>query len=446
MILTRLTSLVSNAETLRQRATIASAWAVAGFGTQRVMQLASNVILTRLLFPEAFGLMTLANVIMIGIGMFSDVGLKPAIVQSADGATEDFLNTAWTVQVIRGAILWGVCCLVAWPVALIYKQPTLFGLIVVLGSSAFIAGFQSTMLAVQEKRLHLGALTIVQVVGQFVTLVVMALLAWRMGSVWSLAYGTVIGTVIWTVLSFVLLPGHRHRFHLDPKTVRNLFNFGRWIFISTMFTYLGGQGLRAIQGGLIPIETLGILGIAQTFAAMPSELAAQVQGVVGFPALAEARGEGHDRFLGTFAKIRLRVLLLTLPVFFVLALASGPLIWTLYDSRYHSAAGYMALLSVSGPIAVVSSGYQSAFLALGKVRLHANLMAVFMVTKILGTVAGFYAGGVIGMLIGAAVATFVGYAYVAYVAARDGLFSAKVDGICLATIAAMAGVVWYLYF
>ena len=446
MIFARLTSLVSNAETLRQRATIASAWAVAGFGTQRVMQLASNIILTRLLFPEAFGLMTLANVIMIGLGMFSDVGIKPAIVQSADGATENFLNTAWTVQVIRGAILWGVCCLLAWPVALIYKQPTLFGLMIVMGSSAFITGFQSTMLAVREKRLHLGALTTVQVVGQFVTLIVTALLAWQMGSVWALAYGTIIGSVIWTVLSFVLLPGHRHRFYLDPKTVSNLFNFGRWIFVSTMFTYLGGQGLRAIQGGLIPIETLGILGIAQTFAAMPSDLAGQVQGVVGFPALAEARGEGHDRFLGTFAKIRLRVLLLTLPVFFLLALASGPLIWTLYDSRYHAAAGYMALLCVTGPIAVVSSGYQSAFLALGKVRLHANLMAVFMVTKILGTVAGFYAGGVVGMLVGAAVSTFVGYAYVAYVAARDGLFSGKVDGICLATITAMGGVVWYLYF
>ena len=100
MVVARLTNWVSNAETLRDRATLASIWTVGGFGMQKVLQLGSNLILTRLLFPEAFGLMTLANVILIGIQMFSDVGIKPAIVQSEHGEKEDYLNTAWTVQII----------------------------------------------------------------------------------------------------------------------------------------------------------------------------------------------------------------------------------------------------------------------------------------------------------------------------------------------------------
>lgn len=446
MVMKRLTALLSNADTLRQRATLASVWAVAGFGMQRVMQLASNLILTRLLFPEAFGLMTLANVILIGLAMFSDVGIKPAIVQSEDGAKDEYLNTAWTVQVIRGFILWGVCCLIAWPAALVYKQPVLFPLMCVLGATAAINGFASTTLALREKKLHLGALVTVQVAGQFITLTITALFAWWLGTVWALAYGGVAGAFVSTVLGFVALPGHRHRLHLDPVAARNLLRFGRWIFVSTMVTYLGGQGIRAIQGGLISIETLGILGIATTFATMPAELATQVQNLVGFPALSEARIHGQERFLGTFAKIRTRILLGSLPIFFVLGLAAGPLIWGLYDSRYHAAAGYMALLCVTGPIGIVSAGYQSAFMALGKVRLHANLMAVFMVTRILGTVLGFYAGGTIGMLIGGGIATFVGYIYVAYMAAKDGLFSVKVDALCLGLIVVMSIFIKILYF
>ncbi|RYF38320.1 MAG: polysaccharide biosynthesis protein, partial [Cytophagaceae bacterium] len=384
----------------------ASMWAVVGFGMQRAMQLASNLILTRLLYPEAFGLMTLANVILIGLQMFSDVGIKPAIVQSEHGDTEKYLNTAWTVQIIRGFILWGICCCIAWPASIMYGQPTLFGLMCILGATAAINGFASTTLALRERRLHLGALIMVQVAGQFMALTVTALFAWLLGSVWALAYGGVLGALISTALGFIALPGHKHRIQLDPGAARSLLSFGRWIFVSTMVTYLGGQGIRAIQGGLISIETLGILGIAQTFATMPAELAAQVQNLVGFPALSEARLHGPERFLNVFTKIRIRILISTLPLFFILGVGSGPLIWTLYDARYSAAAGYMALLCLTGPVGIVSAGYQSAFMALGKVRLHANLMAVFMVTRIAGTVIGFYMGQAVGMLIGGGVIFF----------------------------------------
>lgn len=446
MVVARLTNWVSNAETLRHRATLASMWTVGGFGMQKVLQLGSNLILTRLLFPEAFGLMTLANVILIGIQMFSDVGIKPAIVQSEHGEKEDYLNTAWTVQIIRGFIVWGVCCLIAYPASLIYGQPILFGLICVLGSTAAISGFSSIAFALREKRLHLGALVGVQLLGQFITLSVTALFAWRLGSVWALAYGGVASALITTVLGFIALPGHRHRLFMDSESVKSLLRFGRWIFVSTVVTYLGGQGLRAIQGGLIPIQALGILGIAQTFATMPAELSGKVQDLVGFPALSEARREGPEKFARVFIKIRTRVLLGALSLFFIFSLLAGPIIWTLYDKRYVAAGPYLALLCVTGPFDIIAVGYQSAFMALGKVRLHANLLAVFMVTKILGTVAGYFAGGVVGMLIGIGLGTLAGYVVVAVFAAKDGLFSMKLDFVVLALVAVMGVMVKILYF
>lgn len=446
MVVARFKNWISNAETLRHRATLASMWTVGGFGIQKMLQLVSNLVLTRLLFPEAFGLMTLANVILIGISMFSDVGIKPAIVQSDHGEKEDYLNTAWTVQVIRGFVVWGVCCLIAYPASLVYGQPILFGLICVLGSTAAISGFSSIALALREKRLHLGALVGVQLLGQFITLSVTAVFAWLIGSVWALAYGGVASALITTVLGFVALPGHRHRFFIDPDSVKSLLRFGRWIFVSTVVTYLGGQGLRAIQGGLIPIHTLGILGIAQTFAMMPTELFGKVQDLVGFPALSEARRGSREKFISVFNKLRTRILMGALSMFFVLALLSGPLIWTMYDKRYYAAVPYMALLCLTGPVDVISAGYTGAFMALGKVRLHANLLAVFMVTKVFGTVVGYHLGGVVGMLIGVGLGTFVGYSVVAFYAAKDGLFSLKLDALVWALVACIGISVKFLYF
>src|SRR5712675_1262901 len=110
------------ASSLRSRALAGSAWTTFGFGGQKLIQLVSNLVLTRLLFPEAFGLMALANVILLGLGMFSDLGIKPSIVQHEQGDSEKFLNTAWTIQILRGLSVWLAACVLAYPASLIYHD------------------------------------------------------------------------------------------------------------------------------------------------------------------------------------------------------------------------------------------------------------------------------------------------------------------------------------
>ena len=65
------------------------------------------MILTRLLVREVYALMDVTMVFLQGLHMFADVGIGTSIVQSKRGDDRDFLNTAWTVQVLRGLVLWG---------------------------------------------------------------------------------------------------------------------------------------------------------------------------------------------------------------------------------------------------------------------------------------------------------------------------------------------------
>src|SRR5690554_1654660 len=99
-----------------------------GYGTAQLLRLASNVILAKLLFPEAFGLMVLVAIFMQGIAMFSDIGILPSIIQNKRGDDPAFLNTAWTIQVIRGVLIWIVACIGAYPYALIYNEPLLMSM------------------------------------------------------------------------------------------------------------------------------------------------------------------------------------------------------------------------------------------------------------------------------------------------------------------------------
>ena len=67
---------------------------------------------------------------------------KPAIIQSPRGDDERFLNTAWTLSVVRGCALWLLTCALAWPIAWYYHEPLLAPLIVVTTDHGRAANFR----------------------------------------------------------------------------------------------------------------------------------------------------------------------------------------------------------------------------------------------------------------------------------------------------------------
>ncbi|OED50635.1 hypothetical protein AB838_01625 [Rhodobacteraceae bacterium (ex Bugula neritina AB1)] len=88
-----------------------ASWLMIGDGGPQALRLAFNLILTRILFPEAIGLMALVTVEAMALPLFSNVGLGPPGTQNKRGDDPEFLNTAWTIQVFRGFDLWALTAL-----------------------------------------------------------------------------------------------------------------------------------------------------------------------------------------------------------------------------------------------------------------------------------------------------------------------------------------------
>jgi O-antigen/teichoic acid export membrane protein len=116
-------------------------WTIAGDGITQIIRFGSHLILTRLLVPELFDLVSLAYLLIAVVNVFSDIGLKLSIIQNQRGENQEFLNTAWTMQVIRSFFI-GLCViLVTLPVANFYKEPGLLWLMPVLAINTIIGGF-----------------------------------------------------------------------------------------------------------------------------------------------------------------------------------------------------------------------------------------------------------------------------------------------------------------
>ena len=76
-------------------------------------QIRTNLALTRILVPELFGIMMIVNTVRTGIELLSDIGIAQSVIRSSRGEQPVFYNTAWTLQVARGAALFLLCAL--WP-------------------------------------------------------------------------------------------------------------------------------------------------------------------------------------------------------------------------------------------------------------------------------------------------------------------------------------------
>lgn len=424
---------------LGSRASRSGVWIGGGFILQRGLQFVSNLILTRLLFPEAFGLMALSTVFLVGLAMFSDLGIKPSIIRDPRGNDPVFLNTAWSIQAIRGLALFGVGCLLAYPISLVYEQPILFPLLAILSITAAIAGFTSVKMATAERDLDFRTVTFVQIAGQLISIIIMAALAYSWRSVWALAAGNIVGSIVTVLMGHILLRGHRHRFRIEREAAKSLVHFGKWIFLSTIVTYLGGEGLRAIQGGLITPAEFGVLAIAYTIASIPIELSLRLTASIGLPALSESYRNDPEKLFDVLHKFRKRVLSLSLPLVAAVAFTSEVLVSLLYDARYHAAGAFVVAITLSNAIPLISAGYNNALLALGRAHTYLWIMAFAAAGRVIGTIVGFHFFGILGMIVGIGVANVVLLLIVWIATLRLGILDAKLDIMGVAVIVTLAG-------
>lgn len=416
-------------EGLRARAMRGSGWTLMGFGAQQVLRLGSTLILTRLLFPEAFGLMALAQVFLQGLTMLSDIGVGPSIIQNKRGDDPDFLATAWTMQVIRGFALFLGMCALAYPASLIYDEPLLFPILLLIGTTAMLSGFQSIGIATASRKMALGRLTMIDLVSQVCGITTMVVWAWLHPTVWALVAGGIIGAMVRVALGHFVLGSAGNKLHFERSAAHEIFHFGKWIFFATALTYFGGQGLRLIQGSLVSMSMLGMIAIAASIATLGGTVINKVIGSVLFPAFAEIHRKEPDQFVRKVRDMRFKVLLATSPFFLMSIMLGQPIIALLYDERYEQAGVFVVVLSVSTAVQMLRVFFAQTMFVKGDSYGHAFVMFFSSVLQILGVVLGYFAGGVVGMLWGGVIAEAIIYPISIYRVRRHKVWVPSIDVI-----------------
>jgi O-antigen/teichoic acid export membrane protein len=412
---------------LKKAAVNGAIWTVGSYGLTQAIRFFSNLILTRLLFPELFGLMSLVNIFIMGLALLSDVGINQSIVRSKKGGDPDFLDTAWTIQVIRGAGLGLIAAIISYPLSQVYARPEIFWLLPIVGVSVVVSGFTSTGVAMTNRQMNVKKLVLFELCGQVIGISAMLLWAWLSPTIWALVAGTLTTTVVRTIASHWLVRSHRNRFLLNKEAVHELFSFGKWIFVSSVLTFLAGQVDRLILGKYLTLTVLGVYTIAFTLADLPKQIILALSDKVIFPSFSQMISLPRPEFRKRLLNNRKR-LLFPAAIGLALLVSFGDVaIHILYDSRYFQAGWILCILAMGVWPNLMALTISPSLFALGKPLYVAAGNFLRFLCTLIGIPVGYALYGIPGAVVAVAMNDLFFYAAIQFGVNREGVSSIRQD-------------------
>jgi O-antigen/teichoic acid export membrane protein len=423
------------APSLGKRVLHASGWAFIQHGTGLALRLGSNLLLTRMLAPEAFGLMAVVQALMLGLALLSDVGIAQSLIVHRRGDDADFLNTAWTVQILRGWLIWLVAagCAMAvlylshagWFAAgTVYTDPQLPYIVVVFAIYAVIMGFETTKIQQARRGLRLKQIACIELSTQVLALFVTITLAILWRSVWALVAGALVAALVKVAAGHYFVSGHRNRITWDHGAWSDIFKFGKWIAVSSVIGFLVLSGDRILLGALVDSYFLGTYAIAVLLLGAVHTAFGAVIGSVLFPALSEvARDHRHD-LKRVYTKFQSQADIALFTLSGVLFAAGPAIVELLYDHRYDAAGRILSVLAVG----LIGSRYivaEQSYLAMNRVQYQAMSNLCRATGLCIGVPVGYAMSGINGALAAIVLAQFAGWPLALYFEKKNGLLEWK---------------------
>lgn len=341
-----------------------AAWLAAGRVVVRSIGLLSTIILARLLVPEDFGLVALATSLLFVLETLSDLRFEQAIIAQRDTSHSD-LNTAWTLNLLRGA---GVALLIAaaaYPYAWAMDDARLVALLLFLALMPLLDGFKNPAFVIFEKSMVFHKEFILQLSHKIAAFTVTVTLAWLIRSYWALVAGMLTGTAIRVAASYMM-----HPFRPRPALCgwRRLVAFSGWLMGSNVITALLQKIEFFLLGAFLPVRVVGVFHVGSEISNMASnEMVLPIKRTL-FPAFSTLSAEPERQYKSFCLAIE-AITAITLPLGVGLSLIAEPLVLLALGERWRETAAVIAYLGPVASIWAIAGLCDTLTLARGNTRL-----------------------------------------------------------------------------
>lgn len=343
---------------------------------EKLLRFIRIIILARLLAPDDFGLFGIALLSMSCLEKFSETGFEHALIQKKQDISQ-YLDTAWTAQLIRAAILACILFITAPAIGLFFNNPQAIILTRAIALAVLLKGLANIGVIYFKKELKFNKQFAYRSIGIVVEFIVAVSLAIILKNAWALLFGLLANYFVTFLVSYIIHP-YRPKLALDIKKFKELFSFGKWVLGSGILLFLYTQGDDIFVGKLLGVTALGLYQMAYRISNMPATEITHAISQVTFPAYSKLQEE-----LTRLRKAYLRILMFTTAISVPIA---GGIIFLAPDftrlflgQKWVQMVPAMQVLAMWGMIRSIGANSGPLFRAIGRPDLGTKLQTAKLI-------------------------------------------------------------------
>ena len=386
-----MTSRNASGRSLNEQMAFGAAWMTGARLGVQLLGLASTMILARLLTPEDFGLIALAMSVVALLDTLSHFGFEVPLIQKQDATRDDF-DTAWTMNILVGALIAATIVLVSPLAARFYSEPRIVPILQWIALSHFVFSFQNIGIVLFRKELNFRRDFALQIAQKAATLAVSIPLVFALRSYWALVASMVAGRFISVVISYGFLP---YRPRLCLRSWRELFGFSKWLQVNGTLSYVRDRGYVLIVGRMLDAPSVGLFSMADEIASLPSSTLVAPLNRAVFPGFARISNQ-TSRLRDSYRSMLGLVALLAVPAAVGIAAVAPLAVPVMLGPNWQAAVPLLSLLALAGATRTLTASTVSIQYATGQPQLQTYTTGLQALTLVPMVVAGVMKMGVVG--------------------------------------------------
>lgn len=371
---------LSFGESLRAKVFRGGVWLGIGSFVEQLCRFARNMILARLLAPDAFG--TMAIVLSAGsvADVLTEIGIREAVIQNPRGDEVDYLNAAWWLALGRGIPLYSAIFILAPWIARFYRNAELTPLLRVTLLSIMFYSLISPGIYRALKQMKFRQWAAINHGGGICGVLFTVLLGFFIRDVWALVLGYVAEGVSRCLLSYIICP-YLPSIRLDKKAARQLLRFSKGLFGLSFLNLIFIRTDIFVLGKLYSSAELGLYAMAVYLAQTPTSFLMNMLGQTLLPSFSQVQGD-NARINRILQQVTSLIVLLSMPTIVFLFFCGHPLLALVYGRRYSAASSALVAASCVALVNLVNGQITTVFYAKGQPQLHRRCVAIMAIMMI----------------------------------------------------------------
>lgn len=363
-----------------------------------------TLVIARILSPYQFGVYGIAGLVLALIEILTETGINVFLIQKKDDIGR-YINTAWIVSIIRGALISMIILVSSKAVSIFFKNPDVVPLLLIISTVPLIRGFINPSIVRFQKELNFNKEFSYRSSIFLIETAISIVLLFILKNPIALIYGLVGGAIFEVFISFQFAsPKPVLKFQKD--IFKEIIVRGRWITSGGILGYLFENADNMVVGRILGASSLGIYDMAYSISMLPISEVSDIVARVTFPVYVKISSD-LERLKKAYIKTSVITLVLVVPILLLLLLFPKELILIVLGAKWIAAENVIRIIAIFALVSSLSSPTGAVFFALERQKYQTLLTGIGLFVMLASIVPLVNSYGIVGAGVAATIGSAI---------------------------------------